>query len=93
MIMMVMDNKALLIKCIEQSNNLAINPRGIETSVYFSHPTIRENCFLKGHFVSRMCRVKGNPALFFMRYLSRDIISLQKAIFSCDWMIVANISP
>jgi hypothetical protein len=74
----------ILFSCrwVEQSNSLVGNPGGMESSVYYRHPTIREICFLKRHFVSRMCRVKGNPLLSFTshlletQYLFRKQVSL-----------------
>jgi hypothetical protein len=78
-------------KCIERSNGLVKSPHGIETNIYFSYPAIRGSCFLKRHFVFGMCRVKGNPIFVFHEASSQVTISLQKAIFSSDWMTEANI--
>jgi hypothetical protein len=73
------------------TNRLVKSPDGIETNICFSHPTIRGSCFLKRHFVFGMCRVKGNPIFVFHEASSQVTISLQKAIFSSDWMTEANI--
>jgi hypothetical protein len=64
---------------------------GVESRVYYSHPTIGESCSLKRHFASGIWPVERQTKFVFRKTASRGTISLLRAIFSSDWMTVANL--